>query len=558
MKFDSQLSADRVAEMTARGLWQNRLVSDLLDAAVQRNPDALAVVDHNSMDGTSTRLNYRELQQRSIRIACALAALGVARGDVVAVQLPNWWHYAAVYVACVRIGAVINPLMPIFRARELEFMLSLTEARVLLVPREFRGFDYPSMAAKLKQKLPDLQHILVVGSPDLTCDFDSLMLARAWETEVNSTALFAARRPDPNDVTEVMYTSGTTGEPKGVMHTANTLLCKALLATELFGLRNADVIYMGSPLAHQTGFMYACILSIYNRGKCVLQDIWEPVTAARLIEAERCTVTLGSTPFLRDLVHTPGVQQFDITSLRLFLCAGAPIPRVLVHEARDTHPNLYVMSGWGMTEMGIATATYPGDPPEQVFETDGRALPHQAVRVVDQAGQHVPSGVEGRLQARCATTFVGYLKRPDAYGLDAEGWLETGDNARMDAAGYVRITGRSKDLIIRGGENIPVVEVEELLYRHPAIQDVAIVAMPDPRLGERGCAFVTLRPGTHFDFDAMTEYLLGAQLIKQYWPEQLQVIAEFPRTPSGKIQKFKLREMARTLQPVRDHSSKGS
>ena len=550
MNFAPILAPARVAEMTARGLWPNRLVVDLLDEAAALCPDAIAIVDHHSEDGTSTRLSYRELADRSIRFACALAALGVERGDVVAVQLPNWWHYAAIYAACVRIGAVINPLMPIFRERELEFMLGLTEARVLMVPRAFRGFDYPRMASALQAKLPKLKHLWVVDGSDPETAFESRILERSWEVEVDHAALFSTRRPDPNDVTEVMYTSGTTGEPKGVMHTANTLLCKAQLASELFEFNAQDVIYMGSPLAHQTGFMYGCILAIYHRCKCVLQDIWDPVLAARLISAEGCTLTLGSTPFLSDLVHTPEVRNYDLSSLRLFLCAGAPIPRVLVHAARETHPGLYVMSAWGMTEMGIATATYPGDPPEKIFDTDGRALPHQAVRVVDELGKTVPCGVEGRLQARCATTFVGYLKRPEAYGLDAEFWLETGDNARMDAEGYIRITGRAKDLIIRGGENIPIVEVEELLYRHPAIQDAAIVAMPDERLGERGCAFVTLRPGARLDFSGLLDYLRESRLIKQYMPERLEVLAEFPRTPSGKIQKFKLRELAQTLQPM--------
>ncbi len=557
MNFAPILSPARIAEMTARGLWSNQLASDLLDDAATRDPQAIALVDHNSMTGASTRLSYHELQQCSIRIACAFAALGVVRGDVIAVQLPNWWHYSAVYVACVRLGAVINPLMPIFRERELEFMLGLAEAKVLIVPREFRGFDYPRMAHTLRASLPALRHVWVVGGRDPATAFEAVVLERAWESETDPTALFASQRPDPNDVTEVMYTSGTTGEPKGVMHTANTLLCKARLASELFGFKATDVIYMGSPLAHQTGFMYACLLALYQRCKCVLQDIWDPVVAARLIEAEACTITLGSTPFLRDLVHTPEVRTHNVASLRLFLCAGAPIPRVLIQAAQEVLPDLYVMSAWGMTEMGIATATYPGDPLAKILETDGRALPHQAVRVVDEQGEQVAPGSEGRLQARCATTFVGYLKRPQAYGLDAEFWLETGDNARMDAEGYIRITGRSKDLIIRGGENIPVVEVEELLYRHAAIQDAAIVAMPDERLGERGCAFVTLRPGAQFDFATMLDYLQDSRLIKQYLPERLEVLAEFPRTPSGKIQKFKLREMAKTLQPMSRAQSGG-
>ncbi len=550
MDFQPILPASRVADLSARGLWPNRLVIDYLDEAAVRAPDAVAITDRNSMTGQVTRLTYRELRAYSIRIACALSELGVRRGDVVAVQLPNWWHYSALYAACVRLGAVINPLMPIFRERELEFMLGLSEARVLIVPRAFRGFAYAPMARALQEKLPNLQQILVIGGDDSATSFEARVLADAWESRIDATALFSARRPSPNDVTEIMYTSGTTGEPKGVMHTANTLLCKTLLATELFNFTSEDSIYMGSPCAHQTGFLYGCVMAMVRGTKCVLQDIWEPVQAARLIEAERCTVTLGSTPFLRDLVHTPDVREHNVTSLRLFLCSGAPIPRVLVQDAREVHPNLYVMSAWGMTEMGITTATYPGDPLDKIIETDGRALPHQAVRVIDDAGTPAPIGTEGRLQARCATTFVGYLKRPEWYGVDEDGWIETGDNARMDADGYIRITGRSKDIIIRGGENIPIVEVEELLYRHPAIQDAAIVAMPDPRLGERGCAFVTLREGHTLDFVGMRDYLGEAKLIKQYWPERLEIIAEFPRTPSGKIQKFKLRELARALKPI--------
>ena len=554
--FQTILAESRIAAMTARGLWGNRLVSDLLDEAATATPQATAVVDHNSMTGVSTRLSFAELQALSHRVAAGLLALGVAPGDVVAVQLPNWWHYAALYTACVRIGAVVNPLMPIFREHELEYMLGFAETKVLVVPREFRGHDYPAMAAGLRPLLPALQHVITVGGTDPATAFETCLAAHPPLPAATAREVYAARRPSPNDVTEIIYTSGTTGKPKGVMHSANTLLCKAQLASELFGFGERDVILMGSPLAHQTGFMYAMILSLYQRSKCVLQDVWDPAVAARLIEEERCTITLGATPFLSDLVQDERAQRHDTSSLRLFLCSGAPIPRVLVAQAQASHPNLYVMSAWGMTEMGITTATYPGDPGEKTLDTDGRALPHQEVRVVDDAGRALPPGVEGRLQARCATTFLGYLKRPDAYCVDAEGWIETGDNARMDADGYIRITGRSKDIIIRGGENVPVVEIEEMLYRHPAILDCAVVAMPDERLGERGCAFVTLREGAALDFNGMCEFLTERKLARNYHPERLEVIAAFPRTPSGKIQKFRLREMARDFTPMRAQAAR--
>jgi cyclohexanecarboxylate-CoA ligase len=549
MPIQSQLTVERSAQLSGAGLWPNRLIIDYLDDTAAIAPDRLAIVEHNSETKHLTRLSYRELQRRSKTIALNLLSLGVGEGDVVAIQLPNWWHYAAVYCACVRIGAVINPLMPIFRERELTFMLGFAEAKVLITAQTFRKFDYPAMILDIRHELPKLDHVIVINSDEPQCEFDNVLLAHTGLDEAEQDLRLAAHRPDPNAVTEVIYTSGTTGQPKGVMHTSNTLLCKATLATELFQFTGDDCVFMGSPLAHQTGFMYGNIFSIFNGTACVMMDQWDAQLAARIIAEEKCTLTLGSTPFLSDLIQHKAVQDIEIPSLRLFLCAGAPIPRVLVSEARQKRPHLYVMSAWGMTEMGIATATYPGDPTEKVIDTDGRALPHQAVRVVDELGEVVTNGVEGRLQSKCVTTFVGYLKRPEAYGIDQDGWLETGDNARMDDDGYIRITGRSKDIIIRGGENIPVVEIEELLYRHPAVIDAAIVAMPDERLGERACAFVTVSQA--FDFDLMRTYLEQARLSKQYFPERLEIIDEFPRTPSGKIQKFVLRNKAQSLTPIK-------
>ena len=219
---------------------------------------------------------------------------------------------------------------------------------------------------------------------------------------------------------------------------------------------------------------------------------------------------------------------------------------MLVQNATDK-PGLGVIAAWGMSECGVVTMTRPDDAPDTVFGSDGRALEGMAVRVIDDAGQVAPAGTEGRLQTRGSCLFVGYLKRPDAHGVDADGWFDTGDLARIDTDGYIRITGRAKDIIIRGGENIPVAEVEDLLYRHPAVQDAAIVAMPDPRLGERACAFVTLKPGAALDFDALTDWLRQSGLARTYWPERLERVDELPRTASGKIQKFALRERARTF-----------
>jgi cyclohexanecarboxylate-CoA ligase len=236
--------------------------------------------------------------------------------------------------------------------------------------------------------------------------------------------------------------------------------------------------------------------------------------------------------------------------LRLFVTAGAPIPRVLVQRAQE-RLGARVISAWGMTENGAVTSTRPDDPPQKVFETDGRAFPGFEVRVVDAGDHPVPTGEEGRLQARGMCNFVGYLKRPERFDTNADGWFETGDLARMDPDGYIRISGRAKDIIIRGGENIPVAEVEGALYRHPAVQDVAIVAMPDERLGERACAFIVPRQGQSLSFEQMIAHLQAEKMSRSYFPERLEVVEGMPRTASGKIQKFRLRQLAADLKPTR-------
>ncbi|WP_416899458.1 MAG: AMP-binding protein [Minwuia sp.] len=542
MPLDPVIPAARREAMREAGLWGDDLIVDRFDRVAADRPDRVALVAHRADTGTRETFSFGQLKRLSDRAALALLELGIGPGDVVAAQLPSWWHYYVLYPACARIGAALNPLMPIFRQRELRFMLGFPKTRLLVVPQSFRGFDYPAMIDSIRADLPDLQHLLIAEGSDPATAFEQVLLGERREDAPGAGERLAGMRPKSDDVTELMYTSGTTGQPKGVMHTPNTLLAKVNLARKLFGLTGDDATFMGSPVAHQTGFMYACVMTLSLGIKSVIQDIWEPETAAQLIQDERCSVTVASTPFLGDLVRASATTRCDVSSLRLFLCAGAPIPRVLLREAAEALPDLYVMSAWGMTENGIVTATYPGDPEEKVFETDGKAVPTQEVRVVGEDGEVLPRGSEGRLQSRGPTHFVGYFNRPDAWLVDDDLWFETGDNARMDEDGYIRITGRSKDIIIRGGENVPVVEVEELLYRHPAVQDAAVVGVPDPRLGERGCAVVQLREGGSLDFQEMIAFLTGHELARNYLPERLEIVDEFPRTPSGKIQKFKLRQ----------------
>ncbi len=545
MAFKIDLSEVRLRAERARGLWPNRILTDYLDEAVATTPKQVAITGTNSATGEHFTLTYGELAQRVERIALGLAALGVQPGEVVSFQLPNWWQFPALYLACVRIGAVANPLMPIFRQRELRYMLNFAESRVVIVPARFRDFDYAAMLGEIRPELANVRDAFVVGG-DGEQSFERYFLERSWERETDPASLFRARRPAPTDLTQLLYTSGTSGEPKAVMHVSNTLLVMALQYIDWVRLSTGDVVFMGSPLAHQTGFVYGMMIPILLKAKLALLDIWSASAAGRLIEAEGATFTMASTPFLSDLANDPGVTPEQVTTLRTFVCAGAPIPGAIVQRATE-RLGFEVLSCWGMTENGAVTVARPGDPPEKIFGTDGHAIGGMEVRVVDENNQPVATGTVGRLQARGTFTFVGYLKKPELNAWDAEGWFETGDLARLDEEGYVRITGRTKDVIIRGGENIPVIEIENVLYRHPKVQDVAVVAMPDARLGERACAFVVPRPGERPTFQEMTAFLANEGMAKNYWPERLELVEAMPRTPSGKIQKFKLREITATL-----------
>lgn len=543
---DPILPDARVEAMIREGWWPGRVITECLDEAAERFPDKVAIAGHDSTTGRQTTLSYRQLRILADRIALGLVALGVERSAVVSAQLPNWWQFVAIKLACTRIGAVFNPVMPIFRHHELTFMFRLAQSKVVIVPRVFRGFDHRRMIMDIRRDLPDLEHVLVIGG-EKEESFEDILTDRRWEDEMDAEAVFAERTLKPDEVMQLLYTSGTTGEPKGAMHTPNTQFSNIVEFAARMRLSDQDVIFMPSPFAHQVGYIYGVMLPIYLGAKLVLQDVWSPELALQRIQDEGATFTMAATPFLADLADAPMLPRYDVSTLRIFACAGAPIPGALVARAQQ-RLGARIVAAWGMTEVCLVTQTLLDDPEEKVFGTDGIALPGMELRIVEpETRRERPRGEGGLLLCQGAGTFVGYLKRPEMYDIDADGWFSTGDLARMDADGYIRITGRVKDIIIRGGENIPVVEIESVLYRHPAVKQVAIVGMPDERLGERACAFVVLHAEARLDLSAMTAFLEDNRVARPYWPERLEIVDALPQTASGKIQKFKLREIAKNL-----------
>lgn len=541
MKLELDSLPKRLAAMRESSHWRNQTLLDYFARAVVQTPAKTAVVAWRSEQEQETRLTYEEVDRLSDLLALSLEEHGVGSGDVVSFQLPNWWEFTILHLACLKLNAISNPLMIIFRERELNFMLGLAETKVLIVPAKFRNFDYAAMAMNVQAQLPTLKHVFVVGEEG-EHSFDALLKPKGGQKHLRKREL------SPDAVIQLLYTSGTTGEPKGVMHTSNTMLSNLAPFAERLHLGSNDIIHMPSPMAHQLGFMYGLVLPVMLGGTAVLQDVFVPQTMAEQITREAATFTMGATPFLNDLTDYVEYAGIATPSLRVFVSAGAPIPRALVTKARQAL-GAAIISGWGMSENGAVTTTRPEDPEEKTTNTDGKALPGMQVRVIDANGEITPSGVEGQLQVRGCSNFVGYLKRPELDNTDGDGWFDTGDIARMDDDGYIRIAGRSKDIIIRGGENIPVVEIEGILFKHPKISGVAIVGYPDARLGERACAYVTLKDGASLAFEEMTFYLKEQKMAVQYIPERLEIVDELPRTPSGKIQKFKLREAAKGLTP---------
>ncbi len=532
-----------VAEYYRRGWWGERTLLDDFLAKAQETPDAPAIVTYRQGIAEPERTSYAELELASRRCAGALLELGVKAGEVVSVQLQNCWQFPALVYGILRVGAIANPLVPIFRRRELEFVLGRTESRVLVVPDRFNRHDYGEMALELLDVVDSVEHVVIIGDDHRSgLSFEDFFLSRRWEDQPDLDAELERRRPGPDDIVEIQFTSGTTGEPKGVLHSHNTIRSGGRAIDEIYGLGSGDVCFMASTLAHQTGFGYGMLKPLSMGMAVVYQDLWDVEQMLDAIESEGIVWTVSATAFAMDMVAAQRRRARNVDSFRYFICGGAPIPPVVV-EQFDEFLGAELIAVWGMTENMITTTTRPGDPVELVSDSDGTTVDWMEIRILDQDGVPVGIGGTGDLQCRGPSQALGYFHRPDLYeAASPDGdWFDTGDVARVRSDGGIRIVGRTKDLVIRGGENIPVAEVEDLLLRHPGIDEVAVIGLPDDRLGERACAVVSAAV-SDLTLESLTSFLSEAGMARQFWPERLVVMDDMPRTPSGKIQKCKLRQ----------------
>ena len=533
MKVTLTFNEQRRAAYRQQGLWGDASLADYWQQTARAMPDKIAVVDNHGASYT-----YSALDHAASCLANWMLAKGIESGDRIAFQLPGWCEFTVIYLACLKIGAVSVPLLPSWREAELVWVLNKCQAKMFFAPTLFKQTRPVDLILPLQNQLPQLQQI--VGVDKLAPATSSLSLSQII---ADNTSLTTAITTHGDELAAVLFTSGTEGLPKGVMLTHNNILASERAYCARLNLTWQDVFMMPAPLGHATGFLHGVTAPFLIGARSVLLDIFTPDACLALLEQQRCTCMLGATPFVYDLLNVLEKQPADLSALRFFLCGGTTIPKKVARECQQR--GIKLLSVYGSTESSPHAVVNLDDPLSRFMHTDGYAAAGVEIKVVDDARKTLPPGCEGEEASRGPNVFMGYFDEPEltARALDEEGWYYSGDLCRMDEAGYIKITGRKKDIIVRGGENISSREVEDILLQHPKIHDACVVAMPDERLGERSCAYVVLKAPHHsLSLEEVVAFFSRKRVAKYKYPEHIVVIEKLPRTTSGKIQKFLLRK----------------
>jgi len=532
MKFATRLTDDLIARYQKSGHWASETFYSILSARAAAHPDRVAIVDRGR------RITYAELRTRVDRVAAGFGALGIGSGDVVTIQLPNWAEFAYVFFALERLGAVANQIGPDFRSREVDYILRFSESRAFVCPASFKSFDYVKMIAELRPGLADLKTVCVLGiraaggaAPGLV-SLDALV-------EHGGAGPRPGAGQRANDVMRMAFTSGTTGNPKGVIHSHNTTLstCRTLNADMRVTPDEVFLIYL--PLGLNWGYL-TLVQAVMAGARAVLLDQFSARATLELIQRERVTYIPTAPASIIAMLNEPDLARFDLASLRVIITGGASCPIETIREFRARMPG-HLIELYGMLETGFHTYTRLDDDPEAVTGTVGTVSSGLGLRLIDESGRDVAAGAEGEIAALGPSVHLGYHKNPSANAelFTADGWFRTGDLGQFDRAGNVKIVGRLKEMINRGGKKFFPREIEEILYTHPKVLHAAIVGVPDPRLGERNCLCVIPRPGQALTLDEVVGYLKDGVATYKL-PETIEVFDELPFTPTGKIQRHVL------------------
>ena len=536
--------SDLAERYRRKGYWRGETLGDLVDLWAARYGDREAVVSGRE------RVSYEELGRRVARLAHHLLALGLQPPDRLVVQLPNIPEFIYLYYACAKIGVLPVMGLPAHRHSEIRYLVEFADAAAYAIPATMRGYDYLQLARDVRETVPALRHVLVAGDAQ-DADMVSMraLLDEAMESREGSQRL-SDRRPDPSDVALFLLSGGTTGLPKLIPRTHDDYAYNSRASADVCGFGPETVYMVSLPISHNFPLASPGIQGVFqNGGKVVLVDNADPVEAFPVVERERVTATSVVPALAMRWIDSPERERFDLSSLRLLQVGGA---RLNQEAARRVKPALgcQLQQVFGMAE-GLLNYTRLDDPEEVIVGTQGRPVsPDDEVRLVDEEDRDVPRGESGNLLTRGPYTIRGYYKAPEhnQRAFTSDGYYRTGDVVRIDSHGNLSVEGREKDMINRGGEKISAEEVENLILAHPAVFNVAVVAMPDPLLGERSCAYVVPKRGADLSFEELIAVLEGRQIAKFKLPERLELVETFPLTSVGKVSKKDLREdVARKL-----------
>jgi acyl-CoA synthetase (AMP-forming)/AMP-acid ligase II len=517
------------------------LVHQAAWAKAQHKPDEIALYVEDAPP-----ISFGALAREARALAAGMAQLGLRPGDTVSFLLPNWREAVPINIAASALGLAVNPIVPIYRGAECLHILKDAGARLVFIPQSWRGFAYADMIEGLRDRLPALEHVVVVRAAEGNTAGSYEELLRKGEGRNLDLP-----EVDPDSVKLVLYTSGTTGPAKAVLHTHRTLAASRGAGAAYWRVCADDVVFMPSPVTHITGYSLAVEWPFFAPLKAALMLRWEAGAAIDYIERVGATLTVGATPFLQELVAEARRRGTGVPSLRMFACGGAAVPPDLMRLANATFTNCRCHRMYGSTEAPAVTRGWMDAGEEELAATtDGRIIDWD-LSVRDPSGAACPTGVDGEILVRGPGLFIGY-RDPEqtAASFSHDRYFMTGDIGHVTAQGAICITGRSKDIIIRGGENLSAKEIEDVLHRHPGIVEAAAVSMPHARLGECVCAYLVLADAdTAPGFDELVRFVADAGLARQKIPERIEIVQSFPRTPSGKIRKDQLRAMIReTLQ----------
>ena len=527
---------ERAARFCHDGSWTDETLGTILAAGFADAPGQTVAF---RSDVRPWRGTYAEAADLARRVAGGLTGIGVRPGDPVAFQMPNWPEAAATYWAIAFLGAVPVPIVHFYGAKEVAFILGQSRARVLVTADRFGYLDYLATLADLRPDLTDLEHVIVVGD-DVPAD------AVPFATLLDADSIDGPVATDPSAPALVAYTSGTTSDPKGVVHSHRTIGFEVRQLSALNANAGGLPLLVGAPVGHGIGMLAALLIPVYKREAVQLIDVWDPGKVLAAMLEDDLSSGSGSTYFLTSLLDHPDFTAEHAAHMSHIGLGGSSVPRTVGERAAAL--GISTVRSFGSTEHPSITGCLHADPLEKRLSTDGRPMPGVAIELRDDDGTIVGHGEPGEIWSRGPDCFVGYTDPAlTRAAFDADGWYATGDVGVLDEDGFLTIVDRKKDIIIRGGENVSALEVEEQLLRMSGVAEVAVVAAPDERLGEHGCAFVRMLPDADAgpDLAAVKAHFEASGMARQKWPEDVRAIEEFPRTASGKIQKFVLRQRLR-------------